>query len=238
MFNGPRWAISAVLLLTVNAMLVWFWGADRVLDRWGPAWPMPLLNAARRQIDRALDMAFEWLRTHPRPWSVLFSLLLAATILVGLAQMPFHAGNFLLPSWLEREEMVALFKPQRRVELLQKTRPGYAMYRYIGEHNLTHVLAPFDNGAFYYVSAYNGGKPNVWIYPFKALPKRAVDLDGFMSNDIRYVVVPDAVRPLDLERMGADHVGMAWAVIARLRPHAHAIFRDSKGLTLYQVDRP
>jgi hypothetical protein len=238
MFNGPRWAISAVLLFTINAILVWFWVSDRVLETHGPRWPLPLLKAARLQLDRGLDIALRWLGTHPRPWSVLFSSLLCGVILVGLAQIPLHAGNFLLPSWLEREQAVALFKPARRVQLLEQTRPGYAMYRYIGEHDLTHVLAPFDNGAFYYVSAYNGGRPNVWVYPFKALPARAVELDGFMTNDIRYVVVPDAVRPLDMERMGADHVAMAWAVVARLKPHAHAIFRDGKGLTLYQVDRP
>ena len=48
---------------------------------------------------------------------------------------------------MSRELVAAICSRQARMErYLDETKPGYAMYRYIGEHNLSHVLQPFDNG--------------------------------------------------------------------------------------------
>jgi hypothetical protein len=99
------------------------------------------------------------------------------------------------------------------------------------------VFQPFDNGAPDYMSAYNGGHPNVWVLFPGDLPARTRDIDQFVRDrDIHYFITQSNLKPVEIERIGATQFAMANAVVAREMPHARALLSDGMGMTLYQIE--
>jgi hypothetical protein len=99
------------------------------------------------------------------------------------------------------------------------------------------VLQPFDSGAIYYVSAYNGGRSNRWILPSGALPPDTASLDFFLrKNDVHYFIYQRYLPPEALDRLGATHMRVANAVTAGMLKHAHLLMADRTGMELYALN--
>jgi hypothetical protein len=226
MFNGPRWAVTATLLLLATAFINWFWIADRFAEAWNPHWPTAALEALVR-----------WLKARSSPWKALASFLFMSLLLFGLVRIKEGYGHTLLPSWMSRDLAVALVKSGRMNQYLSATKPGYAMYLYIGEHNLGHVLQPFDNGATSYASAYNGGHANDWIVPYNLLPDGVAGTDAFLARyDIHYFINRSDLDPTAVEHLGgSSRIAFAKAMIASLKQHSRLVFQDGSGMSLYQI---
>lgn len=226
MFNGERWAITAELMLLATAIIVWMSVADRIVAAWNPHWPTSVLESGVR-----------WLRRLSDPWTAAASILLAVFFLFGMVRFKEGHGRSFLPAWMSSDMADAMLTSGGMDHYLAETKPGYAMYRYIGEHNLSRVLQPFDNGAVFYASAFNGGHPNDWMLPYAVLPDDPADTDMFIvRNNVHYFIVEPGLDATDMERLGgADRVALARAVIARLTPHSAMIFNDGLGMSLFQI---
>jgi len=227
MFNGTRWAISALLVLLSTAFITWFWIADRMFEAWNPQWPT-----------MALERAAGWLRRRSRPWTAIASLAAVALLLTGMVRLKQGYGHSMLPNWMDRELASALIRPGRMEDYLARHQPGYPIYRYIGENNMGPVLQPFDNGAIYYVSSDNGGHPNDWILPYTVLPAAYDDLDAFVTrNHLGYFIDQPHLDATRIERLGGEsRVALARALIARMKTHASLVLADPRsGMFLYKV---
>ena len=224
MFNALRWSVPAVLMLLASAFVTWTWVADRIAVFWNPQWPTMIMEAGTR-----------WCRKSSRPWTAFASILFAFFLLFGLLQFKQRHDDSWLPTWMDRDLAAALFSPARMDRYLAKSRPGFSLYRYIGRHDLKKVLQPFDNGGMFDASSYNGGHSNDWVLDFRLLPATAAQTDSFVvQNGIHYFVDREPVKPIDIERMGPDHIALAKAVIARLKLHARLILRDDD-MYLYAI---
>ena len=227
MFNSTRWAMTALLLITANGLLTLFWTCDRLAEGWRPAL---IQNIGIEQ----------WIKRVPnKPGQRMVVSSKAAALFLALGVLLMAAGqrSFLIPRWMSRDLASALVSPQRMDQWLAATRPGYTMYHYIGEHNLAHVLQPFDNGALYYASAYNGGQPNNWVLASNVLPVNPADTKDFLHwSDVHYFILPAQISALDRERLTPAHVAHAEDVLAILRPHGKLIYKDNNGWSLYRIE--
>ena len=227
MFNGERWAVTAILTLLAAAVMVWMSVADRIVAAWDPHWPTLVLESGVRR-----------LRRMPDPWTAAASLLLAAFFLFGMVRFKDGYGHSFLPSWMSRDMASAILAPGGFDRYLTETKPGYAMYRYIGQHNLSLVLQPFDDGAVSYVSAYNGGHPNDWILPYGDLPENAADADTFAArNGVHYFVEGPSLDATAMEEFGRDcsrRLGTGRHRAAS-KLHSRLIFQDGHGMSLFQM---
>ena len=226
MFNGMRWAMTAELLLLSTGFIVWVSIADRIAGTWNPQWPTMVLETMVGK-----------LRSVSNPWTALASLAVMGFLAFGLMQLKRGDDHALLPGWMSQDLAAALVHRGGLERYLNASEPGYAMYRYIGQHDLRHVLQPFDNGAVSYVSAYNGGHPNDWVVRHDVLPGDASLTDDFVArNNIHYFIDQTLQDATQIERLGGPvHIAMAKAVIARLRPRAQLVFADGRGMALYQI---
>ena len=224
MFNGTRWAVTAILVLLASAFVVWVWVADRIAAAWNPQAPTMLLEAAARR-----------LRRYANPWAALAGVAVLLFLATGSPPLKQAQGHSQLPSWMSHDLAMALILPDRMDQYLSQNRPGYRLYRYIGEHNLAHVLAPFDNGGIFDASSYNGGHANVWVLYYQLLPPDPGQTDAFIAhNDIHYFVDREPIKPLDVERLGASQVALAKAVIDQLKSHSRLLLRDGD-MSLYEI---
>jgi hypothetical protein len=230
MFNAMRWVVPAVLLTLATAFIVWASVADYIVEQWKPQWPTTAIGAAANALKR-----------HSGRWIAVTSMGLAVVLLLGLVRAGEGRGHFmdvLLPQGVNRELVAALIYPGKLDAYLAAHRPGYALYRYIGDHNLAHVLQSFDDGGTQYASAYNGGHSNDWVLPYRDLPASAADTDDFIKkNGIHYFVDRQPISSVDLETFGPDNVLLAKAVIARLKTHARLIAKFDQGMSLYEIMR-
>jgi hypothetical protein len=227
MFNGTRWAMSAVLLLLSLAFLSWM----RIVD-----WAQEIWAARKDNLPFLKGFAS---RSPLRPLLQTCggAILSLALLITGVQITTGSERPILYPRWINRDLGKDLFSDSAFDHYMAKTRPGYAIYRYIGEHNLAQVLQPFDNGAIHYVSAYNGGLPNRWILPSAVLPPDLASLDDFVrKNDIRYFIYQRNLKPEDKERFGSAHMQMANAATAEMLKHAHLLMADGKGMELYALN--
>jgi hypothetical protein len=224
MFNGVRWAVTAILMLLASAFSTWAWAADRVAIAWNPQWPTMVLEGAARQ-----------LRRYANPWTAMAGVAVLVFVATGSPPLKQAQGHSQLPNWMSHDLAMALMLPGRMDQYLAQNRPGYVLYHYIGEHNLAHVLQPFDNGGTFDASSYNGGRDNIWVLYYQMLPANLAQTDAFVArNGVHYFVDRDPIKPLDVERLGAAHVALAKAVVGRLKPHSRFILRDGD-MSLYEI---
>jgi hypothetical protein len=226
MFNSIRWATTAVLLTTSAAFLVCAFVVDRLLDVWdgrGQALLSHLAGSLRREI----------LGPGARMAASLALVLILAFMGIRIAR---HHGQYFLPSWMDETLLTALTRSGDPEKYLDATRPDYELYRYIGRHQLSQVLQPYDNGATFYASAYNDGQPNRWILHYRTMPARIADTGAFLArNHVRYFIQPSALNAVEVERLGPDHVALANRMIAELKPHSRLLIADSFGNRLYEI---
>jgi hypothetical protein len=121
-------------------------------------------------------------------------------------------------------------------EYLSSRREGYAIYRYIAQHDLRMVFQPLDNGAVSSVPAYNGGRDGHWILPFNAMPTDPIGTDKFVDeNHIRFFIYRPWLDPVAIDRLGADHVASAYRVFEKLLPKSRLLMADPFGWSLYEI---
>jgi hypothetical protein len=146
------------------------------------------------------------------------------------------------PPWLSREMTGAFWEPGGLDAYMKRTREGYEIYRYIGQHDLHTVLQPFDNGAGFYQAAYNGGKDGNWILPWYRLPTKESEFDQFLrDNSIKYFVYVPSLPAVQIERLASGsndpkHTEMAYALMRYMIPNSHLIMTDPFGWELRELD--
>lgn len=205
------WATPAVLL---SGFLVMAFTVDRLLDLWeGPL-------EARAWLSR-------------RGPGVASAALVLALCGVGFGLVEGY-GRF-IPTWLDRDLLFALTRSGDPDEYLRTTRPGYALYRYIHERHLAYVLQPYDNGGYYYVSAYNGGAPDTSVLVWNDMPATADDLRNFLARKkVHYFIKPDRITST-IEMLGTKHVALANQITAKLQRRSRLLLTDGFGNDLYEI---
>jgi hypothetical protein len=226
MFNHIRWALTAVLLLTVSAFLVGSFIFNRFLDAWhgevGSLLGQPMAALRNRAFARYLPAAG--------------SAIVIAVLAYGGFRVAHGGGQRVIPTWMDRNLLVALTRSGDPEKYLNDTRPDYQIYRYIGRHDLARVFQPFDDGGVMYASAYNDGEPNRWMMDYRTMPARLEDVDAFLArNKIRYFIQASSLSKVEVERLGPDHVALADRMIGVLKPRSQLVISDRFGNRLYEI---
>jgi hypothetical protein len=245
-----RWGLSAYMMMLATAFLIWIWLVDRAvatLEPSGKDWRVfmqharPLLTPSNKMLRATVTKFWPLLRRiQPTPNNAIRAALAGLALYFCFAPLKLVSQigwTGLLPGWTNKELREAVDKPGGLEVYLARTRPGYEIYRFIGDHNLKTVLQPFDNGAWAYQAAYNGGRNGNWILPWYRLPAERADFDNFLrTNDIKYFIYRASLDPIEIERLGPEHVQMAYALFGQILPRSRRILVDPFGWELYALD--
>jgi hypothetical protein len=227
-----RWGLPAMLLLLTMTLLVFMELLDRAADKSaaaGNSWSWPFQHVAAGRLT-PLAVA--------RGAGAALALYIAAVAIHRVSIVGMHAA---FPKWLPEYLAVATLQPGGLDAQLPKNIEGYQVYRYIGEHDLKMVLQPFDVGATYYPSAYNGGRQGEWILPWSELPKDPSEYDQFLqARNVRYFIYSPSITPLLAHRLNVGgnnprHVETAYQFMHYLLPKSRPILTDSFGWELRQI---
>lgn len=249
---NTRWGLTPYMMLLTVAFLSWAWLVDIAVTTFEPlgraVWlvdiavvtPEPGAQASPRQLSIGLKKSFRvpiptWLTLQNFTRAVLVGLVLYLCIPTVRHVRTDGLAGF-LPNWANRQEGKAVLSGELDT-YLAKTRRGFEIYRFIGDHDLRSVMQPFDNGAWFYQSAYNGGRNGNWILPWYRLPQGREDFDNFLrSNNVRYFVYQASLEPLEIERLGPERVKIAYDLFRELLPRSQRILVDPFGWELYAID--
>jgi hypothetical protein len=171
---------------------------------------------------------------------VLLIAVLIFALLLGFSMYRLRSGiNVVIPTTIDRDIVNLAFGRLSVDEFLSKRREGYAIYRYIGEHDLRAVFSPFHHGTIY-APAYNESKKNGrWILSSYTLPKQSETVDEFVAeNGIRYFIYEPFLREVVAAGFGQDHIERANRVYSALLPRSRLLFTDSLGWSLYEIMSP
>jgi hypothetical protein len=195
------------LLLLAAAFIVWFQIVEHGLE----AWTTRSSTDVRRRVP------------------LLVSGFAALVMLLGAAV------GLLMPRWIDKDLASTLGGSASVERQLAATRPGYALYRYIAQHNIAKVLHPLSDTGEFEVSAYAQGHDNEWILPPTLLPANPASTGQFLrANGVHYFIEPDRYVPPKIS--GAVHdPDRGRAVIAQLKPGARLVLRDPSGFSLYAL---
>jgi hypothetical protein len=227
-----RWGLGAGLVLLTTSYLSFTWLTDKIIEVSTTKWQPPHPLAPISEIAASFPPWFSAIALVRLAFAVFtINWLIAAGQLV---RADGWAG--LLPVWADKEGSTAVLKgPSAYDAFLSKTREGYEIYRYIGDHDLKMVWQPFDNGAWYYQSAYNGRTGN-WILPWHVMPDSETELGRFLCDKkIRYVVFRE-VQDYTAERLGYKHVEYSYQLIRPLIAKSRRLLVDPFGWELYEID--
>jgi hypothetical protein len=237
---NPRWGLTPFMLFAMLAYLAFVGSVDRLIEapllsslRWRPAARIGFGAAARGSVA-------VWLT----PMAVARTAVTVWALVIGVGAIQSVMANGMLsafPSWLNRDLARAAVQPDGFQAHLVNTRPGYEIYRYIGDHDLRKVLQPFDNGAWAYQIAYNDGKNGDWLVPWYSLPAQPADFDEYLRNNkIRYFVYCPKMDPQALEQLGQGSYNPRHAEITRelmryILPGSRLILTDRFGWELREM---
>jgi hypothetical protein len=225
-----RWGLGSGLMLLTTSYLSFVWLTDRIVEISTAKWQLPRPLAAL-SASAALP---GWLSvaTLVRLAFAVF----AINWLMTVAQSV-RAGGLagLLPNWSDKKESGAVLNgPSAHDAFLSKTRRGFEIYRYIGDHDLRTVWQPFDNGAWYYQSAYND-RTGDWILPWQVMPESPAELSKFLRDkNIRYVIICE-LPDYSAERLGRKHVEYSYELIRPLIAKSRRLLVDAFGWELYEI---
>ena len=86
-------------------------------------------------------------------------------------------------------------------------------------------------------AAYSGGRDGEWLLPWRSLPETVDRTEAFIEEQgVRYFIRRDNLKPVNVERLGPEHVTKAYAVLDRLMPRAKPVLADRFGWTLYEIE--
>ncbi len=233
MFNNIRWAMPAYLLFLSTAIVASF----SLLDL-----SMAGLLARGVELSRwvALGSRIEARTQHSR-WraSIVAVGLGMALLAAGLAtRIIGHGTAGIVPRSIDGD-LVRVAVGQLSIDdYLATRREGYAVYRYIAEHDLRVVFQPFDNCAVDCATAYNGGRDGKWILPYRNLPSDGESIEQFLSeHGIRYFIYRTSLKDIEIDRFGQSHVDRSNRVFEALLPRSRLLLTDSFQWSLYEIGR-
>jgi hypothetical protein len=234
---NPRWGLTPFMMYVVMAYLAIVGSIDRWVEApWipGARWRPSVRSAVGEISGNAWATPIFVARIAIAIWAVLIG--------VGAIQRVGADGvRSAFPLWMNRDLARAAVEPNGLQTYLVNTRPGYEIYRHIGEHDLRMVLQPFDNGAGLYQVVYNDGKPGDRLSPWYLLPHSPSEYDEFLHrNAIRYFVYCPTLPSLTVERMGNGsqnprHAEMTYDLMRYLLPGSRLILADSFGWELREM---
>jgi hypothetical protein len=231
-----RWGLGVALMFETSAFLSAAWIVDRAIATFEPAgkdW-CSLLRVGSK---------WPWLGSMPA-WLSPNNLVRLATLgglglylcWTTIERAREEGWTEFVPYWTTKATAKAMFGPEGMDAFLSKNYRGYQIYRFIGEHDLKMVFQPFDNGAWAYQSAYNGGRNGDWMILWTELPKGSDDLDAFVRRkNVRYFVYR-TLEPGEMEYFGSNHVKRAYALFEYLLPKSRRLLVDPFGWELYAID--
>ena len=174
--------------------------------------------------------------------SLMFALLLSGTIYV-LSPWFGYYNSPAFQKVSKKMQLNKIFDPLVRITqpgglnaYLTQSRAGYAMYRYIGQHNLSGVLQPYDIGVKRFSKIYNGdihGDQFIDIYQISG--EDSDEVSFILKNRIKYFIVRDSLRPVEVENLGLQKLKFANNVIEILKHGSILIFEDPNGWRLYSA---
>lgn len=232
MFNHVRWAMPAYLTLQSMAVVVFALLFERVYDIAAQRLPLrsPMALVIPWQLPRQLGRI---------PVSDAIRYLISIAIVVVGVRAVVHKGLYAMPIPRQSVDFIKSAIRNGGVEpYLDRHRQGYAIYRFIGTHDLAWVWDPLDTSGDQLVSAYNGGIPNRFVKQWQVMPSSLKNLGAFLKREhIRFFIARDDVSPVDRERMSSPHVSLAEASFAILRTCSKLLVQDGHGWSLYQIDK-
>lgn len=239
MFTHARWGYTAYLMMLTTAYLSVTWIIDRAVAFWEPKGRDWGALAKTGGMKASLVAIPSWLSPNSlwRAGLVTLALYLGAQTVVRALIEP-EGWTAFLPRWENKEQARALVETPGGLDTyLARTRPGFQIYRYIGDHDLRMVFQPFDNGSYFYQIAYNGGRNGNWMVPWYAHPKGPDDIDNFLSsNGIKYFVYRDGLNRVEIDRLGPEHVEISNELFRRVLPRSRRLLVDQLGWELYAID--
>jgi hypothetical protein len=225
MFNHVRWAIAAYMLMHATggfALIL-------MLEKFRPARPAsgaPLPDPLRLSLPR-LALA-----------AGVAALLLAAV--AGWrgqkAAAAIHAR--LAPMRLPKavEPVIYAFLPHGVDRYLERTRPGYALYKHVVAGNLRGVYQPYDLGVKRYAATYNNSVDGNWFVDIYDTPVGLATPGEFAaSRGISYFITVPGLDELERDRLTPARLAAADRVIESLKPGARLLLEDANGWKLFQV---
>jgi hypothetical protein len=225
MFNHIRWATPAYLLFFSTAVV----GVTVIVEAVLAAWQRHGANAR-------IAVLVAWVSRRPL-LSRFLSLRLVVNALAGAVVLTVGIGSAYS---FRQQGMVVLGILGSRTgidDYLATRRQGYGIYRYIAEHDLRMVFQPLDNGAASYAAAYNGGRDGGWILGYRTMPSDEAHADEFLREQhVRYFIYRPTLNPTEIDRLGADHVGLAYGIMRSLLPKSRLLLTDPFGWSLYETN--
>jgi len=235
-----RWGLTAMMLLSVMALLVIMDIIDRVADRIvasGNTWPSLDWPSAVGLRPRSPA----WL-TPVAAVRVAVAALAIYVAAVAVYRVKVEGLYAALPKWLNQNLARAIVQPDGIEGFLANNLLGYRIYRYIGEHDLKMVFQPLDVGGYFFPAAYNGGKKGEWmVNPWFKLPKDRSDYGRFIqANAMRYFIhtpslPPSLARRLDEASNNPRYVETVNDFVRYLLPGSRLILTDPHGWELREI---
>jgi hypothetical protein len=235
-----RWGLTAVMLLSIIALLVIMETIDRVADRIngsGNRWPAPGWLGA-----------VPWQRKIPgwlTPGAAVRIAIAGWALIIGTAaiqRLTAEGPHAAFPRWLNHNLARAVLQPDGLDGYLANSLMGYKVYRYIGEHDLKMVFQPLDVGGYFFPAAYNGGKKGEWmVNPWFKLPQDPSQYSRFIqTNAMRYFVYTPSISPslaqrLDEASNNPRYVESAYEFMRYLLPGSRLILTDPHGWELREI---
>ena len=187
MFNQIRWAMPAYLLFFSTAFI----GATIVAEAVSTISPLGVYRTIKNWITPAIGnrTVVVLLRSFGGSIVAIGAVLLSVSSADPVERKGGGILQVLIPAWLS-PELINIVVDQMSVDdYLATHREGYAIYRYVGDHDLRVVFQPLDSGAVSYASAYNGGTDRQWILGYGSMPTDLEQTDEFFrSQSVRYFI--------------------------------------------------
>jgi hypothetical protein len=234
---NPRWGMTPLMLLLLLAYLALVGSIDRCVDassRPGFRWRSPTGSGT--------SAALHWV-AWMTPAAAARIVVAIWAIVIGASALQRVSANGIsgaYPPWLNRDLARSAVQPGGLDAYLVRTRPGYEIYRYIGDHDLRMVLQPFDNAGFFQI-AYNGGKNGNWLFPWYVLPAKPDEFDAYLRNNgIRYFVYCPTMDPSQVQLLGNGsynprHAEIVYDLMRYILPGSRLILTDSFGWELREM---
>lgn len=225
MFNHVRWAIAAYMLMHAAGC----YAVILILEKFRPVVPAGEATPVRLPLPRLALAAG--------------ALLLAITALaVWRGQEAVRAVQArLAPMHLPKavEPVIYAFLPGGVDLYLERTRPGYLLYRRVIERNLRGVYQPYDLGVKRYAATYNNSIDGNWFVDIYDTPADLATPEEFVaSRGIGYFITTGSLDELERDRLTPARLAAADRVVEILKPGARLLLEDANGWKLYQAAPP
>jgi hypothetical protein len=225
MFNHVRWAIAAYMLMHATGC----YAVILMLEKFRPGAPAGTITPplpVRLPLPRlALAAAVA---------AILFLAVAGWRGREAAAAIQTRLATMRLPKAVE--PVIYAFLPGGADRYLERTRPGYALYKRVITDNLRGVYQPYDLGVKRYAATYNNSVDGNWFVDIYDTPAGLAAPGEFAaSRGIGYFITVAGLDELERDQLTPARLAAADRVVESLKPGARLLLEDANGWKLYQV---